>query len=213
MSNIWFTADTHFGHRNIIKYLNRPFMNEEEKTALENAETRDEVKAVRISNETIKLHDDTIIDNINATVQIGDSLYILGDFCMGRLDEVRAYRKRINCNNVFLIRGNHDKLRNNEYKQVFNNVKDMDSISWNGQKIILCHYPMLRWNNGHYGSWQLYGHCHGNLMSFLVEHNIDSLLNMDVGVDCNNYAPVSFDTIKKVMEHKNFVPIDERKEE
>jgi len=205
---IYFTADLHINHRNIIKYLNRPFMSEAEKQALASASTRDEVKAVRISDDTIAIHDNALIDNINATVQSGDLLYVLGDFCMGRLEEVRAYRNRINCNNIFLIRGNHDKLRDNEYKQVFNNVKDLDSITWNGQKIVVCHYPMISWRNSCHGAWQLYGHCHGNLMHFLVEHGLDEkLLSMDVGVDCNNYSPVSVETVQKVMEHKSFCAI------
>ena len=177
-------------------------MNEEEKTALENAKTRDEVKAVRLSDETIKSHDDALIDNINAVVQKGDLFYILGDFCMGRLDEVRAYRNRINCNNVFLIRGNHDKLRNNEYKQVFNNVMDLCTLKWNEQKIILCHYPMLSWDGSFHGSWQLYGHCHGNLQSFLQEHDLENMLNLDVGVDSHNYAPISFEQVKVIMKSR-----------
>jgi len=28
--NIWFTADTHFGHLNVIKFCNRPFTSAEE---------------------------------------------------------------------------------------------------------------------------------------------------------------------------------------
>ena len=30
---VWFTADTHFGHGNIIKYCQRPFMSREETAA------------------------------------------------------------------------------------------------------------------------------------------------------------------------------------
>jgi len=202
--NIWFTADTHLGHRNILKYLGRPFMNNEEQEQLAYAQTqgRKAIQTVRIGDASIQLHDSTIIDNINASVQTGDLLYILGDFCMGRLDEVRYYRNKINCNNVFLIRGNHDKLRDNEYKQVFNNIKDLDGVRWNEQQIILCHYPMLRWNNGHYGSWQLYGHCHGTLQDYLIQHDLQNLLSMDVGVDCHNYSPISIEDVKQIMMQK-----------
>jgi calcineurin-like phosphoesterase family protein len=196
-----------FGHRNIIKYQNRPFMSEEEKTALENAETRDEIKAVRISNETLKLHDDTMIDNINGMVMSNDTLYHLGDFCMGGYEDYERYRKRINCKNVYLIKGNHD-TKDKRIRNLFVKIRDLYKVKWNGEKIILCHYPMLRWDCGHYGAWHLYGHCHGGLAPFLSDHDLDTkLLSMDVGVDCNNYAPVSFETVKKIMEYKDFTPI------
>jgi len=53
MSNIWFTADFHFGHSNIIRYCNRPFLSVEEM-------------------------DRTILDRLNASVKANDILYFLG---------------------------------------------------------------------------------------------------------------------------------------
>lgn len=53
---IWFTADTHFGHKNIIKYCDRPF-------------------------DSIENMDQTIIGAINNNVQPNDILWHLGDFC------------------------------------------------------------------------------------------------------------------------------------
>lgn len=58
MPNIWFTADFHFGHSNIIRYCNRPFRNVEEM-------------------------DRTILERLNASVKVNDILYFLGDFCIG----------------------------------------------------------------------------------------------------------------------------------
>jgi calcineurin-like phosphoesterase family protein len=184
-------------------------MNEAEKNALENAKTRNEVKAIKISNETLKLHDDTMIDNINKMVMPNDFLYHLGDFCMGGYEDYKSYRDRINCNNIYLIKGNHD-TKDKKIESLFLKIRDLYKVTWSNQKIILCHYPMLRWDNSHYGAWHLYGHCHGSLAPFLVDHGLDTkLLSMDVGVDCNNYAPVSFDTVKKIMEYKDFIPINE----
>ena len=58
MVNTWFTSDFHLGHRNIIRYCNRPFQSTGEMDA-------------------------AILDNLNSRVQQNDILYFLGDFCMG----------------------------------------------------------------------------------------------------------------------------------
>src|SRR4051794_35883434 len=101
---VWFTADLHLGHANIIKYCQRPFLSPEEKRLAE-ADPRGKF---RISDETVRRHDDALIDAINAQVEPTDMLWILGDFCWGRRDEAEHYRQRIVCENVNLIWGNHD---------------------------------------------------------------------------------------------------------
>lgn len=76
---IYFTADLHLGHNNILKYANRPF-------------------------ETIEEMDGTIIDNINNTVKEDDTLFIVGDFSW----KPKKYLDQLKCK-VFLITGNHDR--------------------------------------------------------------------------------------------------------
>lgn len=55
MSRQFFIADTHFGHKNIIEYENRPFENTEDM-------------------------DSKIIESWNKTVKVKDKIFILGDF-------------------------------------------------------------------------------------------------------------------------------------
>jgi len=84
---IYFTADQHFGHRNIIKYCNRPFSTPEEM-------------------------DDRIIKNHNASVEKNDDVYMLGDLSMSMQKETLAmYVKQLN-GRKHLILGNHDRLKN-----------------------------------------------------------------------------------------------------
>ena len=80
----FFTADTHLGHTNIIKYCNRPFKSTSEMDA-------------------------TIINNINEVVKSDDILYHLGDFSLGNPGYIINYLERINCKKIRLILGNHDK--------------------------------------------------------------------------------------------------------
>jgi len=63
-----------------------------------------------------------------------------------------------------------------------------------GQHIVVCHYAMRTWGKSHWNSWQLHGHSHGMLESIGKQY--------DVGVDCNDFYPVSFDKIKIIMESK-----------
>ena len=82
MPNVWFTADFHFGHTNIIRYCGRPFAD-------------------------AKGMDGEILDRLNSAVADKDLLYFLGDFCRSGKDAL-AYRQKIRCKNVFFVEGNHD---------------------------------------------------------------------------------------------------------
>jgi calcineurin-like phosphoesterase family protein len=67
--------------------------------------------------------------------------------------------------------------------------------SINGQYIWCSHYAHRVWNLSHHGSWHIYGHSHGSLPPIG--------LSWDVGVDNNNYFPVSFDQLSEIMKKQN----------
>jgi calcineurin-like phosphoesterase family protein len=179
----WFTADTHFGHGNIIKYCDRPFLSREERDALRG----DPRAKLRLSAETVQRHDDALLDAINARVAADDHLWILGDFCWGGAAEARQYRDRIRCANVFLVWGNHDP---GEIGPVFTDTMEQGMIRVEGQEIWLNHYPMRSWNKAFHGSWHLYGHVHGRLRR--EDERNTGMLVKDVGVDACDYKPMSF---------------------
>ena len=58
MPNVWFTADFHLGHKNIIRYCNRPF-------------------------DTVEEMNRTILEQLNSLVKTNGILYFLGDFFIG----------------------------------------------------------------------------------------------------------------------------------
>lgn len=137
MSNIWFTADFHLGHANIIRYCGRPF-------------------------EDVTTMDAEIIEKLNAAVAEKDQLYFLGDFCRGTGDQALAYRKRIRCKNIFFIEGNHD-ASTRKIATEFRWWKQLAEVKVNGHLLVLCHYAMRVWHHSFRGSWHLYGHSHGRL--------------------------------------------------
>jgi calcineurin-like phosphoesterase family protein len=173
---IWFTADTHLGHKNIIKYCNRPF------------------------EDSFKMND-AIFNSINNAVKPEDTLYILGDFCF-KGGKSTDYRSRIICQDVHLILGNHDKEK--DFGPDFSSVSVYKEINWCNQLIVMCHYPMRTWNKSHRGSWMLYGHVHGGLNqedvlsnSFTLDVGVDNVReNVPFG------TPWSFKDIQKLFSEK-----------
>lgn len=193
MSNVWFTADTHFGHGDIIKYCNRPFLAEIDKEALE----RDGAwhdgdwkgpnsSKWRMSHEAVEMMDNTIIQGINAKVGAEDTLWHLGDFAFAPRDEYyrrcRYYRDRIVCQHVNIVWGNHD--RRDQIRDLFERAFDLVTVEVEGQRarIVLCHYALLTWDGSHRGNWNLYGHSHGSIEGW-ADANLLDRKSQDVGVD------------------------------
>lgn len=181
---IYFTSDTHFGHRRIIQYCNRPFDN-------------------------VHIMDQVILDRINETVGINDTLYILGDFTF-RGGKPIDYRSKINCKDVHLCLGNHDRRKDYETFRDgtisgFTSVQDVKEIIYCNQRIYLSHYAHRTWAASHKGSWMLYGHSHGKLD---YEDSISERKTLDVGVDNTmNYGkmfgePWSFKELQKLFGKK-----------
>jgi calcineurin-like phosphoesterase family protein len=179
MSTIWFTADTHFGHSNIIQYTKRPFTGAKEM-------------------------DETLIANWNAHVQPEDEVYHLGDFALADPAYCRKILSRLQ-GRIHLVTGNHEKAALACTDQ-FVWVKDYHELhverpdSPRKQAVVLFHYAMRVWNASHHGSWQLYGHSHGTLP------DDPTALAIDVGVDCHGYRPISYDEVATIMATKTWVP-------
>lgn len=178
-SKVWLTSDLHLGHTNIIKYSNRPFKN------------------VHEMNEAL-------INNWNSNITSRDRVYLLGDVCFQHPKEAKKTLDRL-MGQIYLIKGNHDRdgvLQ--ECKERFVWIKDYFELTHNGQKMILCHYPLLTWNGCHRGTWNLHGHCHGSLPDSVNTY----ARRLDVGVDVHNYMPISFEYVKNILDKKEFRPVD-----
>ena len=144
-----------------------------------------------------------MIKNWNGVVKPGDRVYHLGDFSFHKLEKTVQIAKRL-MGQKYLIFGNHDKRvrKEQEFTSRWLWTKDLDGIDVDGQRIVLCHYAMMTWNQSHRGAWMLHGHSHGSLAD--DPHS----LRLDVGVDPMGYQPVNFETIRDLMSKKDFRPID-----
>lgn len=140
---------------------------------------------------------DTIIDNINSVVQPDDTLWHLGDFAFGDKSQIPYLRSRIKCRNINLLFGNHDHALKKFYRDEFQWTGQYKEITRNKTLICMMHYPLGSWNQIGRGAINLYGHCHSN-----YSRNIGR--QMDVGVDNNNFMPLSLD---EILERMRNVPI------
>lgn len=125
----------------------------------------------------------------NSRVNKGDLVYHLGDFGW------RNYEPILNQLNgqIILIRGSHDYNDEVKHKKIVN-VHRLLNKRIDKQPITMCHYCMRTWHLSHYNSWHLFGHSHGRLKPIGKSY--------DVGVDCNNFFPVSLEEIKEIMKNK-----------
>ena len=185
----FYTSDTHFGHRNIIEYCNRPF------------------RSVEHMNEAI-------IGMWNETVKPEDTVYHLGDVSLGTLAESLPLVARLNGTKI-LVPGNHDRVWNHwphktpekrarfieMYGEVFQSVSSTDvmAVSINGQYVMLSHLPYDgdSQEEERYGSIRpidnglplIHGHIHST-------ETARSGRQFHVGMDAHGYKPVHEDVIK-----------------
>jgi hypothetical protein len=81
------------------------------------------------------------IPRLNSSVKPHDTLYFLGDFCLGRPDDVTAYRNRLSCRTIHFVEGNHDKTTR-KLQHLFSSWCSLAEIYAGKQRIVLCHYAM-----------------------------------------------------------------------
>ncbi len=74
------------------------------------------------------------------------------------------------------------------------------------QDIFCCHYPMITWDQAHRGSWNIFGHIHTCKGQNMIT-NKKSPNQYDVGVDQNDYTPVSFQQLKEIITKQNLYGI------
>lgn len=177
------TSDTHFFHTNIITLgSGRPF-------------------------EDIESHDETIVNNWNATVSQDDVVVHLGDVVMGHRRESLRILARLNGYKV-LIPGNHDYVsglekpkRRSEWQPEYGAYFDTilaDTIQFGN--LYLSHYPPAEISDhgeeDRYphmrpplvdGAWYLHGHTHQRNTHTELSNGS---LAINVGVDANNWTPV-----------------------
>ena len=206
-SRVFFTSDTHFNHTNIIRFCNRPF------------------KDVAHMNETIIANWNSVVGPDDIIFHLGD--FCLGGSAewINVLNRLNGKIYLIAGNHdIKNLRQNYTKYFEQITMQMHIEV-DKQKIYLNHcpflcyggayritmqmhievdkQKIYLNHCPFLCYGGAYSDTWQLFGHVHTS------RHNTGKdvpRLKMlfptqyDVGVDNNNFTPVSYAQVKMIIE-------------
>jgi calcineurin-like phosphoesterase family protein len=184
---VWFTADLHLGHTNIIRYSARPFV---DAAAMNRA----------------------LIDRWNEVVGDDDDVWMLGDFAMGKIDETLPLVAQLRGRKV-LLTGNHDRCwadhgRRAEgwaeryleagFAEVLHGQINLDV---SGTNVVASHFPYRGDSHDHdryvqqrpmdKGRWLLHGHVH--------ERWQQRGRMINVGVDAWDYRPVAVATIRELI--------------
>lgn len=135
---------------------------------------------------------ETIIHNFNNVVLNTDTCYMLGDFALCPSTQIKVFRNRLNCENIILIKGNHDRHSATFYKRIgFQEVYKRLEITINDIKCILTHKPpeIIDPEVLH-----LVGHVHNN---WVMKFNI-----INVGVDVWQFKP---HTLEEMLYNTTFL--------
>ena len=189
---IFFTSDTHYFHKQVLDFCNRPFSNLEQ-----------------MHYKLIQLY--------NSTVPKNGICYFLGDVSFGSTSDTKLIIDQLNGTKI-LILGNHDKKYHAMYNCGFDVVLNTGSMIIHNQLVTMCHYPLKgifredsskfkggptteNWHGENrtpdfypdMGQFHLHGHIHSpnNGASIKISGK-----QFDVGVDANKYRPVSISEIE-----------------
>lgn len=181
---LFFTSDTHFNHANILRFCNRPW-------------------------ESIEEHDQALIENWNSIIGPDDTVFHLGDFVFGGFPKWKEIVEQLN-GHIYLIRGNHDdKQMTAGIQTLFEDCLYQARILVDGKTVYLNHFPFLCFGHGDPKiykdsySIQLFGHIHSGPNSTSADVSRSSILyptQYDVGVDNNNYCPISWKEVNEKIQ-------------
>lgn len=176
-SGVFFTSDTHFGHKNILDFCHRPFS-------------------------CIEEHDEVLIANWNSVVGPDDTVFHLGDFAFGGYPFWEKIVKQLN-GHIILIKGNHEwKNWTAGIETLFDYSTQQMRILIGNRTVYLNHFPFLCFAHDNIEiykennlTYALSGHTHirkNDTGTDAIYASLYKPTQYDVGVDLNNYTPISW---------------------
>lgn len=209
VTDVFFSSDFHYAHKNLVSGI---------------SEWTNKARCRKFK--TLEEHNETLVNNINNVVKPKNTLYFLGDWSFGGIDNILKFRKLIRCENIHFILGNHDDHIYSRQSSLlgggshgFLSIDYYKKVKIDKQSICLFHFPCRGWDKAAKGTWMLHGHCHGTLASYSSAHiegskswfkKTELFKTMDVGIDTHpKFQPYAFETIRDIMNKRiNLIGID-----
>ena len=180
----WFTSDTHFFHKNIIRYCNRPWNS-----------GKDEAGNIIATDDDVKRMNDDIVARWNSVVSKSSIVWHLGDFSFGGKENLEHIFPKLN-GKINLVMGNHDHNKIKYYYDVgFHRVYDKKVLIHDF--VILTHAPLM-FLNENTPFFQIFGHVHDSLA-----YPTWSKTGCCACVERHDYYPISWKTIKQKYDEMN----------
>jgi calcineurin-like phosphoesterase family protein len=150
---------------------------------------------------------ETLINNWNKKIPDDGIVFDLGDFAIGGSKVWNDTLSRLKGKH-YLIMGNHCMKNYREsYSKYFEFVTQQMYIQVEDVSIYLNHFPFLCFGGSYreqHNVWQCFGHVHSGPYSIsgkdIQRCRILFPTQYDVGVDNNNFTPVSFWEVKEKIE-------------
>jgi calcineurin-like phosphoesterase family protein len=168
----WIVSDTHFGHKNIVKYCNRP-MN----------------------------HNELMVKNWQAVVKPGDTVLHLGDVAVWYGPEQEHWlevAKSLPGNKLMLL-GNHDKLKPKVWAEYGFTVIPEFVQEFNGKRVLFTHAPAGHRRARHTDQWvwdiNVHGHIHNNDHRDGDDELYKGRIYKNVSVEVMAYTPTPLSAI------------------
>lgn len=172
MRNIWVISDTHFGHENILNFMDkngnpvRPFS-------------------------SVKEMDEHMIDCWNSVVKQGDKVYHLGDVFFGPKDNFKSLWPKLNGSKRLIV-GNHDDIKFLSSGGFFQKV-EMWRV-WPEHKLLFSHVPLHQSMIQRFKSREetvLYTNVHGHIH----QNKSPDGRYINVSAEAVNYTPVNLEEL------------------
>lgn len=186
---LYFYSDPHYGHKNVIQFCERPFLDTDEMT-----------------ERMIKLYNDTVPPD-GICIWLGDCFFINATKAKVIMDQLNGTK--------ILIRGNHDLNTSQMYRMGFSYVADYAEMAIAGHTVSLKHYPFkpkvtfkdrikllmgkkirdlkyMERRPDDKGQWLMHGHTHSKIKQKGKQ--------IHVGVDAWGYKPVPYAAIESIIQ-------------